>query len=92
MTLEDGFETTMDVKEGELEVIPLSPGKSARLKLQPFHRYDIGMGGAGRGGTLNVVGSALGVVIDARGRPLTLPEDPDRRKEIYRKWLWMLGG
>jgi hypothetical protein len=92
MTLEDGYETTMDVKDGDLEVIPLSPGKSARLKLQPFHRYDIGMGGAGRGGSLNVTGSALGVIIDARGRPLKLPENPKQRKEIYRKWLWMLGG
>jgi hypothetical protein len=92
MTHEDGYETTMDVKDGDLEVIPLSLGKSARLKLQPFHRFDIGMGGAGRGGTLKVMGSVLGVVIDARGRPLKLPENAERRKEIFRKWLWMVGG
>jgi hypothetical protein len=92
MTHEDGYETTMDVKDGDLEVIPLPPGKTARLKLQPFHRFDIGMGGAGRGGSVNVLGSALGVVIDARGRPLRLPEGLEQRKEIYRKWVWMLGG
>jgi hypothetical protein len=92
MTHENGFETTMDVKEGDLEVFPLLPGKSVRLKLQPFHRYDVGMGGAGRGGSVKVMGSVLGVVIDARGRPLKAPENLDRKKELYRKWLWMLGG
>ena len=45
-----------------------------------------------RGGSLKVTGGALGVVIDARGRPLRLPSDPGRRGELYRKWLWMLGG
>ena len=35
---------------------------------------------------------ALGVVIDARGRPLQLPSDAVRRRELFKKWLWTLGG
>lgn len=92
MTSDDRSECTMDVHQGDLEVIPISPGKSALLQLQPFHRYDIGMGGAGRGGSVRITGSALGIVIDARGRPLILPEDLGQRGTSYRKWLWMLGG
>jgi hypothetical protein len=91
-TIEDGHETIMDVKQGELEVIPLPPGKTARLQLQPFQRYDIGMGGAGRGGSMRVVGSVLGIVIDGRGRPIQVPDDLNRRRELFRKWLWTLGG
>jgi len=91
MTLDDGAVKTMDIKQGEIDVMPLSPGLTARLQLQPFQRSDIGMGGAGRAGTLRVVGSLLGVVIDGRGRPLKLPDDVYRRKELNRKWLWMLG-
>ena len=72
----------MDVHQGDLEVIPISPGKSALLQLQPFHRYDIGMGGAGRGGSVRITGSALGIVIDARGRPLILPEDLGAARDL----------
>lgn len=90
--IEDGHETIMDIKQGDLEVIPVPPGKAARLQLQPLQRYDIGMGGPGRGGSINVIGSALGVVIDGRGRPLQLPDDPSRRMEMFRKWRWTMGG
>jgi hypothetical protein len=50
------------------------------------------MGAPGRGGTLRVSGGALGLIIDARGRPLLFSEDLNRRKDLYRKWLWTLGG
>lgn len=89
---DSGEETTLDVKQGALEVMRLPPGQSAQLQLQPFHRAEVGMGGAGRGGKVRVVGGALGVVIDARGRPLALPADPSRRRELMKKWLWSLGG
>jgi hypothetical protein len=41
---------------------------------------------------VRVVGGALGVVIDARGRPLRIPEDIGRRRDLFKKWLWTLGG
>jgi len=92
MTYESGHETTLDVKQGALEVLPLPIGQSAKVQLQPLHRYDVGMGSPGRGGGLRVTGGALGLVIDARGRPLQLPDDPARRQELFKKWLWTLGG
>lgn len=82
----------MEIKQGTLDVLPLAAGRSARLNLIPLHRAEVGMGGPGRGGSLKVTGGALGVVIDARGRPLRLPSDPGRRGELYKRWLWMLGG
>jgi hypothetical protein len=91
MTYQDGRETTLDVKQGTLEVLPLAAGQTGRLHLQPFHRYEVGMGGARRGGGFRVTGSALGVVIDARGRPLKFSDDPYRRHELFKKWLWTLG-
>ena len=91
MTRDDGSVKTLDLKQGEIDVMPLSPGMKARLQLQPFQRFNIGMGGAGRGGSLWVVGSVMGVVIDGRGRPLKLPDDMYRRSDLNRKWLWMLG-
>lgn len=92
MNNETGEDLDLEVKQGSLEVIPLPMGKSARIQLQPLHRADVGMGSPGRGGKVRVMGGALGVVIDARGRPLELPADLGRRQELIRKWLWTLGG
>jgi hypothetical protein len=91
MTPEGGAETTVEVKEGALELLHLPVGQRAQLQLQPLHKYDVGMGGAGRGGSLRVVGGVLGVIIDARGRPLSLPADHARRREMIGKWRWTLG-
>lgn len=92
LVYEDGSEITVEAKQGTVEMLALPNGQVGRLHLQPLQRHDIGMGGPGRGGNLRVIGGALGVVIDARGRPVQLPEDPARRSELLKKWLWVLGG
>ena len=89
---DNGQTTNLDVLQGTFEVIPLAPGQSARLQLQPLHLFDVGMGAPGRGGNLKVTGGIFGVIIDARGRPLRLPEQPNKRLELMNKWLWNLGG
>ncbi len=91
LTYSDGTDARADVKFGGLEILPLPSGQSARLSLQPLNRADAGLG-AGRSGTINVTGGALGVVIDARGRPLQLPSDPVRRRELIKKWYYTVGG
>jgi len=92
MTYESGHETKLEVKQGMLEVLPLPQGQSARLQLQPLQRYDVGMGASGRGGVLNVMGGALGIIIDARGRPLKLPADRGKVRDLVQKWRLKLGG
>jgi hypothetical protein len=87
----DGTDARVDVKSGSLEVLPLPSGQSARLSLQPLHRADAGFG-PGKTGSIMVTGGALGVVIDARGRPLQLPSDPVRRRELIKKWNYTVGG
>jgi len=90
LAYEGGGETTVDIKQGSLEVLQLPLGKAAQLHLQPLHRTDVGMGGPGRGGKLRIVGGMLGIIVDGRGRPLQLPSDPARRQEMLNKWRWML--
>jgi hypothetical protein len=89
---DDGRENVLTVKQGALETLPLATGQTAQVQLQPYHRYDAGMGGWGRGGNVKVYGGALGLIIDGRGRPLALSEDAGRRRELLKKWLWTLGG
>jgi len=91
LTYNDGTEARAEVKFGGLELLPLPAGQNARLTLQPLHRADAGLG-PGKGGVVPVTGGALGVVIDARGRPLPLPSDPVRRREIMKRWSYAVGG
>ena len=91
MTVEGGAETHWDIKQGSLVVLPLPQGQKARLRLEYSHGTHIGLGRTGSS-SLNVVGGVLGLVIDARGRPLGLPADDARRREQIKKWQWTLGG
>ncbi len=91
LTYEDGTEARADVKFGGLEIIPLPGGQTARLTLAPLRRADAGLG-PGRSGTITVSGGALGIVLDARGRPLSLPADAVRRRELMKRWSYVMGG
>lgn len=76
---------------GQLIVLPLAQGRHAKLTLRPERGFDVGFGGPGKAGALRVAGGAVGLIIDARGRPLQLPSDPETRVEVNRKWLWDIG-
>jgi hypothetical protein len=91
LTYENGSEARMDLKYGSLESLPLPSGETGKLEIQCLRGADIGFG-PGRGSTISVTGGALGVVFDGRGRPLNLPADGVRRRELIKKWNWTLGG
>ncbi len=89
---ENGAEAGVDLKYGFLEILPLKSGETGRLTIQVGRGVDIGFG-LGRGVKgLPISGGALGVVFDGRGRPLDMPSDPVRRRELIKKWNWSLGG
>jgi len=92
ISYENGHETSLEIKQGALELLPLPKGQTAQLHLQPLHMVDVGMGVPGRGGSLKVVGGVLGVIIDARGRPLRLPKVLEERFTSLASWLTSLGG
>ena len=91
VTYESGEEKKLEITQGSLEKIPVHPGEEVKLSLQPLNRVDIGMGRPGLGGglTLKKAGD-LGIVIDARGRPLPIPSDAAQRHERYTHWLKVL--
>ena len=91
LTYENGAEARMDLKYGSLETLPLSSGEAGKLAIQCLRGADVGFG-PGRSGSISVTGGALGVVFDGRGRPLNLPADAVRRRELIKKWTWTLGG
>jgi hypothetical protein len=93
LTNRNGNENRVEVKQGALEIMPLPVGQSGRLYLEPLNHAELGLGARPpREDGIPVNGTALGVVIDARGRPLRLPAEDARRRDLIKKWLWTLGG
>jgi hypothetical protein len=88
---DNGGELNVEARYGELEVWPLLVGQRATLEIRLHRRFDIGMG-PGQGGRVEVLGGMAGLVVDARGRPLTLPKGADERQRTLRRWLWDAGG
>jgi hypothetical protein len=89
---QNGGDLEVEVTAGSLEVLPLPPGQKAKLELRPRRNIDVGRGGPGRGGkSIEVLGGSVGLVIDARGRPLVLPSDDSKRRERVQQWLWDMG-
>ncbi|MCH8092996.1 MAG: glutamate mutase L [Chloroflexi bacterium] len=79
------------IRYGQLVLLPLRQGEHARMTLRPERGFDVGFGGPGKAGALRVSGGALGVIIDARGRPIELSKDPERRRALNQKWLYEIG-
>jgi len=71
---------------GEIERIPLGEGKKAEVEIAPRSGFDVG---AGSGHTLKtmVEGGIVGVILDGRGRPLTLPDDKESRSRKLVEWF-----
>jgi hypothetical protein len=80
-----------EIKQGSIISFPLAAGETGQLQLKAVRRTaieDVNIANE----PITVRGGVCGIVIDARGRPLQLPQDPARRSELFRSWEFMLGG
>lgn len=86
----DAGEVTLEVEHGSLEIVPLASGQKASLQVQGVNAIDLGDGrhGAFKG---DIEGGALGLIIDARGRPIVLPPEPEKRRDQVQQWFWDVG-
>lgn len=92
LELSDGRTHVEDVAQGALVRLPLAPGEQALLTLQPAPSVDVGLGPGQQARTSEpVTGGALGLLIDARGRPLALPHDTEARMRKQAEWRLALG-
>jgi len=89
---EGGNNFDVEITQSSLKRLVLQVNEPAVLILKPERHTDVGFGGPGIGGRLKVTGGALGLVIDARGRPIALPEDEEARIALIQRWQWTLGG
>jgi uncharacterized protein (TIGR01319 family) len=85
MKLPGGTEEGFELACGALRTVPLAVGQSAEATLEPAGAFDVG---AGRGRALRrtLKGGVVGLIFDARGRPLVLPEGPQHRIAKLAEW------
>lgn len=89
-----GGSETVQVRYGEIARLPLSLGRYAQVKVKPVAGVRVGRDAPGEpveSDPAEVPGSLLGLIIDARGRPLVLPENGAERRRLLWSWLRALG-
>ena len=82
ITFDDGRYLEAEVKAGDIEIIPLAPGRKASLKISLSR--GLSLGEFQKKDVVEVRGGITGIIFDLRGRPLKLPA----RREKIQKWLW----
>lgn len=83
----DGRQHTEEVHAGSIARLPLLPGEQAMFGLYPAPTVDIGLGpGQQARASDPVEGGALGLLVDARGRPFTMPSENDERLQRIAAW------
>jgi uncharacterized protein (TIGR01319 family) len=80
-----GLREDGELKYGGLKLFPLPGDARTKATITPARGVDVG---AGPGKTLEreVRGGTVGIILDARGRPLKLPEDRERCRQTAARW------
>jgi hypothetical protein len=54
--------------------------------IEPARGFDVGAG-PGKRHECEIRGGTVGIILDARGRPLALPEEKIQRQAMMQKWV-----
>jgi len=74
---------------GSMKKIPLKEGEKAEVEVFPFRGGDIGQG-SGKRRKVVVEGGVVGIILDARGRPLVLSDNSNERTQKLIEWFRVL--
>ena len=75
---------------GDLRLLPLGEGETVTVTIEPERGFDFGAG-PGKKVERQVKGGTVGLVLDARGRPLVLPADRGASRTLVEAWVTALG-
>ncbi|MEP6754450.1 MAG: glutamate mutase L [Chthonomonadales bacterium] len=76
---------TTEMKDGIVQLASNTP-ETAEIQINPTKNFDVGEG-KGRSRTVKVSGGVVGLIIDARGRPLQIPTDEAVRITKLKEWF-----
>lgn len=85
ITMPDDKLTEGSLPYGDICVLPLDTGQWAEIEVLPAKNFDAGEG-KGKPVRKKVFGGVVGIVIDTRGRPITLAKDKASRVGQLQRW------
>jgi uncharacterized protein (TIGR01319 family) len=71
---------------GDIRLLPLGEGEEASVKIEPERGFDCGAG-PGKPIERPARGGTVGLILDARGRPLTIPAGETERRKVVEHWV-----
>jgi uncharacterized protein (TIGR01319 family) len=85
LVLADGHVVEEALVCGDLRLVPLEIGQDATIELTPAKGFDCG---AGKGKKVDgrVTGGVVGLILDARGRPIVIANDETARVRQLQSW------
>jgi len=84
-----GAESSLPLIAGGLELFDLPPGQQAEAVIS--FKDPVVLGARGKRFAVDVAGGLGGLLVDLRGVPLTLPENPDQRRlrvDAWQRAMW----
>ena len=84
-----GINESGEMAYGDIRLIPLGEGATAKVAIEPERGFDVG-DGPGKRVEREVRGGTVGIVLDARGRPLVVPPDRATGRPMVERWVTAL--
>lgn len=81
----------IELRTGQLQVVPLARGQSAELTIEPGVGVSLGAGRRSPRIEALASGGAVGLILDTRGIPMTYPRRGDDRRAVVAGWRDTLG-
>ncbi len=75
---------------GDIKLLPLGSDETAMITCEPTRNFDLGAG-PGKKIEKEVRGGTVGLILDARGRPLRLPDDRLACQKAMAEWVDAIG-
>jgi hypothetical protein len=76
----------LDVRTGQVQIVPLARGHEAELDIELGIGVSLGGPRRSRRLTASAMGGVVGLILDARGVPLSLPRRSDDRRAVVAGW------
>ncbi|MCH7545471.1 MAG: glutamate mutase L [Planctomycetes bacterium] len=86
----DTLNESGEMNFGDIRLLPLGPEETATITCEPSRNFDLGAG-PGKKIEQEVRGGTVGLILDARGRPLRLPVDRPACQKAIAKWVDAIG-
>ena len=85
-----GIDESGQMAVGDIRILPLGQGEIAMVTIEPDKGFDCGAG-PGRERESEVRGGRVGIVLDARGRPLEIPVERQAGRQQVSEWVRVMG-